>query len=61
MPTDPVCRMHVVATKTTPSLKYDKRTYYFCSEGCRARFQEEPDKFVEQSREDWDLEGREGR
>ena len=61
MPTDPVCRMHVARTEATPSLKHEGRTYYFCSEGCRTRFREEPDKFAAQSLEDWDLEGREGR
>jgi Cu+-exporting ATPase len=29
-----------------PTATYGGRTYYFCSEGCRAKFQAEPERYV---------------
>ena len=36
---DPICGMTVAAVASTLSLERDGHTFYFCSEGCRARFE----------------------
>ena len=36
---DPICGMTVAAVPSTLSLERDGQTFYFCSEGCRARFE----------------------
>jgi xanthine dehydrogenase accessory factor len=38
---DPICGMTVAATPDTLSVQRDGETIYFCSEGCKARFQSE--------------------
>jgi xanthine dehydrogenase accessory factor len=43
---DPVCGMAVAATGATPHLEHEGRTLYFCCEGCRATFAEDPARFV---------------
>jgi YHS domain-containing protein len=45
MGTDPVCGMQVDESKDTLALPYEERTYYFCSEGCRAEFQRHPEDY----------------
>ena len=42
---DPVCQM-VVDPKTARSAEVGGKTYYFCSEGCRAKFLANPDKYL---------------
>jgi xanthine dehydrogenase accessory factor len=36
---DPVCGMEVVAAEPSPHVERDGRTVWFCSEGCRERFE----------------------
>jgi xanthine dehydrogenase accessory factor len=36
---DPICGMTVAAVESTPSIERDGETVYFCSEGCKARFE----------------------
>jgi xanthine dehydrogenase accessory factor len=36
---DPICGMTVVAVEETPSVEYDGEIVYFCSEGCKAKFE----------------------
>jgi xanthine dehydrogenase accessory factor len=36
---DPICGMTVAAVESTLSLERDGETVYFCSEGCKARFE----------------------
>ena len=40
--TDPVCGMTVPATEETRHIEWGGRTHYFCSEGCRAKFDTDP-------------------
>jgi xanthine dehydrogenase accessory factor len=40
--TDPVCGMAVEIAGARWTLEHEGRTYYFCCEGCRRRFLEEP-------------------
>ena len=41
---DPVCRMQVEPTGS--HTKWDRRTLWFCSEGCRAEFEASPQRFT---------------
>ncbi len=38
---DPICGMTVAAVASTPSVQHEGRTVYFCSEGCKAKFEAE--------------------
>jgi P-type Cu+ transporter len=42
---DPVCGMKVVPQKAAASLKRAGRTWYFCSQGCKAKFEANPGKY----------------
>jgi YHS domain-containing protein len=44
---DPVCGMAVVTGKTGILTTVKGQTYYFCAEGCRQAFEENPQKFLE--------------
>jgi uncharacterized membrane protein YraQ (UPF0718 family)/YHS domain-containing protein len=44
--TDPVCGMTVDRHAGRATATYGGRTYYFCSEGCRAKFRAEPERYV---------------
>lgn len=46
MAQDPVCGMHVDERMPAATAEYERKTFYFCSEGCRERFHEKPDVFV---------------
>jgi xanthine dehydrogenase accessory factor len=43
---DPVCGMAVAAVSDAPQLEHDGRTVYFCCDGCRATFEQDPARFV---------------
>ncbi|MGR9180376.1 heavy metal translocating P-type ATPase (plasmid) [Rhizobium leguminosarum] len=43
---DPVCGMTVDAKAGKPSLEHDGRTYHFCSEGCRTKFETAPADYL---------------
>ncbi len=43
---DPVCGMQVSAGSDTPNVTYAGKTYYFCSETCREKFQADPARFA---------------
>jgi P-type Cu+ transporter len=42
---DPVCGMKVLPEKAAASVEHAGRTWYFCSEGCKTKFQADPHKF----------------
>lgn len=42
---DPVCGME--ATDDV-NFDYEGRTYYFCSDHCRAQFEKEPERYISQ-------------
>jgi uncharacterized protein len=44
---DPVCGMTVDRRAGKPTSIYEGRTYYFCSEGCKAKFDAEPERYVD--------------
>ncbi|MHA1547809.1 MAG: YHS domain-containing protein, partial [Alphaproteobacteria bacterium] len=43
---DPVCGMTVDPQAGKPSMSHAGHTYYFCCDGCRAKFEADPDKFL---------------
>ena len=43
---DPVCHMHVQAETAVAQLRFDDRTYYFCSFECAKAFADKPDRYV---------------
>jgi uncharacterized membrane protein YraQ (UPF0718 family) len=44
---DPVCGMTIDRHAGKPTVVYDGRTYYFCSDRCKAKFEAEPGRFVD--------------
>jgi YHS domain-containing protein len=46
MPKDPVCKMDVKESNAVATATYEAKTYYFCSESCKARFVENPTEYV---------------
>jgi Cu+-exporting ATPase len=48
--TDPVCGMQVEAEKAAGQSEYKAQTYYFCNEGCKRRFDENPEDYVRETR-----------
>jgi YHS domain-containing protein len=45
---DPVCGMEV-DSGTAPSLSYKGKTYYFCSEEDKAKFEKDPEQYLKKS------------
>jgi xanthine dehydrogenase accessory factor len=43
---DPVCGMAVAAVEDAPQVEHDGRLVYFCCDGCRATFEQDPARFV---------------
>ncbi len=43
---DPVCGMTVVPAKAAGQYDYKGQTYFFCSKGCLAKFQSEPEQYL---------------
>ena len=46
MERDPVCGMEVKDIPEAPRAVHEGRTYVFCSESCRERFEESPGSFT---------------
>ena len=45
MATDPVCGMSVEQEKAGANYEFGGRMYYFCANGCRAEFEQQPEKY----------------
>ena len=46
MAKDPVCGMDVDPKTAAAKSEHKGQTYYFCSKGCKATFDKNPEKFV---------------
>lgn len=46
MAKDPVCKMEVDESKAAGTAMYKGKTYYFCAESCKTRFEKEPEKYA---------------
>lgn len=43
---DPVCGMRLDPTRAKFTSDYDGMRYYFCSEGCKHRFDHDPEAYL---------------
>ena len=48
MATDPVCTMTIDEKKAAGKSEYNGKTYYFCSAGCKTKFDVNPGVYVKQ-------------
>ena len=46
MEKDLVCGMQVDPAKAAGSSEYNSKTYYFCSKGCKTKFDANPGQYV---------------
>jgi len=46
MAIDPVCKMKVDETKAAGKSDYKGTTYYFCALSCKAKFDQDPQKYL---------------
>ena len=44
--TDPVCGMQVDEQSATAQLEHEGQTYYFCSQGCKEKFEQDPEQYA---------------
>ena len=49
---DPVCGMQVEEQNAAGQSEYKDQTYYFCNEGCKRKFDENPEAYVREAREE---------
>lgn len=49
MEKDPVCGMQVDPNRAAAKRDVQGRTYYFCSQGCAARFDQSPQQYLKTS------------
>jgi Cu+-exporting ATPase len=47
--TDPVCGMQFDAAKAAAKLEYEGVTYWFCTDACKRRFEQDPSQYVRTS------------
>jgi Cu+-exporting ATPase len=43
---DPVCKMTIEAEKATATSLYKGQAVYFCAQGCKAKFDGAPEKYL---------------
>jgi len=43
---DPVCGMAVTPSTAAATAEYGGKTYYFCHESCRDKFQSQPQQYL---------------
>lgn len=48
---DPVCGMKIDPAKAKGKADYQGKTYYFCSDDCKTKFEKEPAKYAEKKEE----------
>ncbi len=44
---DPICGMQVEESDAAGQSEYEGKTYYFCSTGCKAKFEADPDEYAD--------------
>lgn len=47
--TDPVCGMQIQDSQAPAQTTYEGQTYYFCSDECKRKFDENPDQYVKKT------------
>lgn len=58
---DPVCGMTVKPETAAGSHEFKGTTYYFCGKGCLDKFQNDPEKYLTDKKEDTDQQAKPGR
>jgi Cu+-exporting ATPase len=43
---DPVCKMTIDSEKAAATSEYKGQTIYFCAPGCKAKFDQNPEKYA---------------
>ena len=43
---DPICGMQIEESKAAGQSEYEGKTYYFCSPGCKAKFDADPSEYI---------------
>src|SRR3954453_10767095 len=43
---DPVCGMTVIPERAAAHVTHDGRDFYFCSQGCATKFQQDPARYL---------------
>jgi YHS domain-containing protein len=51
MVVDPVCRMEVDEDRSKYGSRYKGKNYYFCSSGCKKKFDEDPEKYIKMTQD----------
>lgn len=51
MAIDPVCKMEVDEDRSKYGSKYKSKNYYFCSPGCKKKFDENPEKYIKMTQD----------
>ena len=46
MAIDPVCKMKVDEAKAAGKSEHNGKTYYFCALSCKAKFDQDPQKYL---------------
>jgi YHS domain-containing protein len=47
MAIDPICKMEVDEATARFKSEYKGKTYYFCAPGCKAKFDADPEQYIE--------------
>ena len=47
MEKDPICGMEVKEEEAAATYEYKGRTYYFCAVGCKERFAQDPERYLD--------------
>ena len=50
--TDPVCGMQVDEQRAAGKSEHEGQTYYFCSTGCKTKFDQNPEQYTKKSGDD---------
>lgn len=43
---DPVCAMRIETARAWGPSRYEGRTYHFCSQSCKTRFDADPERYA---------------
>jgi YHS domain-containing protein len=49
---DPICKMTVEEKTAQYKSEYNGKTYYFCAPGCKKKFDENPEAYSDESKND---------
>jgi YHS domain-containing protein len=52
MAIDPICKMNVDEKTAQYKSEFKGNTYYFCAPGCKKKFDENPEKYAEESKDE---------